>query len=221
VFSVRGMVTLFPGAPTTIIGMAIAMESAKLVVTAWLAARWLTTAWIWRLVLMALVGGLATINATGVYAQLVSAHVDIHVTSLSTVKAQDATLAAKIAAQNHVLEDIDHRIQQIDHAVEVAATKGRTKTALSAMDSEQKARTALVDERKREGATLVALQSERAGVAAKGREAESESMPIRYVAELLGVDTDAELAIRWLIALMVMCCDPLAIAITAAASMHR
>jgi hypothetical protein len=42
--------------------------------------------------------------------------------------------------------------------------------------------------------------------------------PIRYVAELVGADTDSERAIRWLIALMVLCCDPLAIALTAAAS---
>jgi hypothetical protein len=33
-----------------------------------------------------------------------------------------------------------------------------------------------------------------------------------------GADTDSERAIRWLIALMVLCCDPLAIALTAAAS---
>jgi len=43
-------------------------------------------------------------------------------------------------------------------------------------------------------------------------------MPIRYVAELFGINTDSEKAIRWLIALMVLCCDPLAISITAAAS---
>jgi hypothetical protein len=41
------------------------------------------------------------------------------------------------------------------------------------------------------------------------------------VAELVGADTDAERAIRWLIALMVLTCDPLAIALTAAASAHR
>jgi hypothetical protein len=41
------------------------------------------------------------------------------------------------------------------------------------------------------------------------------------VAELLGVDTDSERTIRWLIALMVLCCDPLAIALTAAASARR
>ena len=38
------------------------------------------------------------------------------------------------------------------------------------------------------------------------------------MAELLGTDTDSEKAIRWLIALMVLTCDPLAIAWTAAAS---
>jgi len=43
----------------------------------------------------------------------------------------------------------------------------------------------------------------------------------RYVAELVGADADSERAIRWLIALMVLCCDPLAIALTAAASAGR
>jgi hypothetical protein len=41
------------------------------------------------------------------------------------------------------------------------------------------------------------------------------------VAELLGTYTDSECAIRWLIALMVLCCDPLAIALTAAVSARR
>jgi hypothetical protein len=45
--------------------------------------------------------------------------------------------------------------------------------------------------------------------------------PSRYVAELISADTDREKAIRWLIALMVLCCDPLAIALTAAASARR
>jgi hypothetical protein len=43
-----------------------------------------------------------------------------------------------------------------------------------------------------------------------------ETALIRYVAELVGADTDSERAIRWLIALMVSCSDPLAIAPTAA-----
>jgi len=63
-----------------------------------------------------------------------------------------------------------------------------------------------VDERKREAATLASLQAERASVAAKDRQIETEAAPIRYVAELVGADTDSEKAIRWLILMMVLCC---------------
>jgi hypothetical protein len=39
------------------------------------------------------------------------------------------------------------------------------------------------------------LKAERAQVAAKGRQAETEAAPIRYVAELVGAATDSERAI--------------------------
>jgi hypothetical protein len=74
-FSIRGMVVLFPGSPMSVVGMAIAMETAKSVTAGWLARRWRATAWVWRGVLVALVAGLAVINAAGVYAQLVAAHI--------------------------------------------------------------------------------------------------------------------------------------------------
>ena len=61
-FSIKGMVVLFPGAPQAVVGMAVAMEGAKLVTAGWLARRWCVTAWSWRLVLVALVAGLAIIN---------------------------------------------------------------------------------------------------------------------------------------------------------------
>jgi hypothetical protein len=121
----------------------------------------------------------------------------------------------------HTVADLDRRLGQIDTAIEEAAKRGKTSTALSAMEGQRRSRAGLVDERRREAGTLVALQTERASVAAKGRQLETEAAPIRYVAELVGADTDSERAIRWLIALMVLCCDPLAIALTAAASSRR
>jgi hypothetical protein len=79
----------------------------------------------------------------------------------------------------------------------------------------------LAAQRQREGKTLADLKAERAALGAKGRQIETEDAPIRYVAELLGADADSERAIRWLILIMVLCCDPLAIALTAAASAGR
>jgi hypothetical protein len=57
-------------------------------------------------------------------------------------------------------------------------------------------------------------------VTARGRQVETQAAPIRYVAAIFGV-ADQETAIRWLIALMVLTCDPLAIALTAATSVRR
>ena len=102
-----------------------------------------------------------------------------------------------------------------------ATQRGKTNTALSAIEGQRKARAALAGERQRAAEALVALKAERASVAAAGHRIETEAAPIRYVAELLGVDADSERTIRWLIALMVLCCDPLAIALTAAASARR
>jgi hypothetical protein len=46
---------------------------------------------------------------------------------------------------------------------------------------------------------------QRGGVQAKAATAESEAMRLNYTAELLSMGTDDERAIRWLIALMVLC----------------
>jgi len=204
-----------------VIAMAVAMEAAKLITAGWLARRWRATALIWRAALVAFVFRLAVINAAGVYAQLVAAHVGDRGAVTSRLEEQTADLEAKISVQAHTVADLDRRLAQIDAAVEKATEKGRTTAAMKLADDQRKARAGLVDERKREAGILAALQAERAGVAANGRRIETEAAPIRYVAELLGADTDSERAIRWLIALMVLCCDPLAIALTAAASARR
>ena len=201
--------------------MAIAMETAKLVTAGWLARRWRSTAWVTRLALMAFVFGLAVINATGVYAQLVSAHVGERGVAAAEIGTQDAELAARIEVATHVVADLDARVNQIDAAISEATRRGRTNAALAAMEGQRRTRAGLVDERNREAGSLAALKTERVSLAAEGRQAETEAAPIRYVAELVGANMDSERVIRWLIALMVLCCDPLAIALTAAASLRR
>ncbi len=134
-FSVKGMVTLFPGAPLAIVGMAATMEASKLIAAGWLARRWRSTAWIWRGILITLVAGLAVINATGVYAQLVAAHVGERGAAVAGLETQNATLAARIDVQAHAVADIDARVAQIDATISEATRRGKTNTALSAMEA--------------------------------------------------------------------------------------
>jgi hypothetical protein len=153
-FSIHGMVVLFPGAPMSVIAMSIAMEGAKLITAGWLARRWRETAWIWRALLAALVGGLAVINAAGVYAQLVAAHVGDRGAAAASIESQDAALAARIEVAAGKVADLDRRLGQIDQAVEEAAKRGRTNAALSAIEGQRKARGSLVDEQNREAGTV-------------------------------------------------------------------
>jgi hypothetical protein len=61
---------------------------------------------------------------------------------------------------------------------------------------------------RREDSTLVCLKAKRTTLGAKGRQIESEAAPIHNVAESIGAETDSERAIRWLLALIMLCCDP-------------
>jgi hypothetical protein len=129
----------------------------------------------------------------------------------SAIEMQDVTLAPRIEVEAYAVADLDRR--QIESTIEEAAKCGLTNAALSAIDGQRKARQVLAGECQREA--LADLKAERATVRADGRQI--EAAPIRYVADGIGADSDSEWTIRWLLALMVLCCDPPAIAPTAAA----
>jgi hypothetical protein len=84
-------------------------------------------------------------------------HVGERGAAQSAVVTPTTDLDAKISVQTHNVANLDRRVSQIDSAIEVAARRGKTNTALSAMEGQRPARTALVDERKREASTLAAM----------------------------------------------------------------
>jgi hypothetical protein len=65
---------------------------------------------VWRLTLVALVVGLAVINASGVYAQLVAAHVGERGAAASRLEERTADLEARIEVAAHAVADLDRRL---------------------------------------------------------------------------------------------------------------
>jgi hypothetical protein len=218
-FSVSGMVVLFPGAPVAIVAMALAMEAGKLVTVGWLAHHWQIAGYALRAVLVMLVTGLAAINAAGVYSQLVAAHLADRVTATASAESEATRFAARIEVQAAAVADFVARLRQIDSAISEMTRRGSTTRALDAIGMQRKARDALVAQRRHEAEALAALKADQGAAAPKARAVEVEAAPIVYVAALFGGTT--EQAIRLLILLMVLTCDPLAIALTAAAAMVR
>jgi hypothetical protein len=123
----------------------------------WPARRSRTTAGVWRVTLVALVAGLAIINAAGVYAQLLAAHIGERGAAQSALETESASLAARIEVQAHAVADLDRRLGQIDTAIEEAAKRGRTNAALSAMETQRRVRAGLASERNEAASTRQAF----------------------------------------------------------------
>ncbi len=64
-----------------------------------------------RLTLAVLVAGLAIINATGVYAQLVAAHAGERGPARSAIEMQDGALAARVEVAAYSVADLDRRVR--------------------------------------------------------------------------------------------------------------
>jgi len=218
-FSVAGMAEIFPGDPVAVMVLAGTMEAGKLVIAGWLAAHWRRTNWKMRTVMVALVAGLALINAAGVFGKLVEAHVSVAASSRSGVTERIEALDARVRAQSASVADLDSRIAQIDRAVDESTRLGRVTRAINIATQQRTTRDGLDTQRQAATATLVGLQAQRAALTGERSRIEASAGPIQYLAMMAGVAP--EVAVRWLILLMVLCCDPAAIALTVAAAGAR
>src|SRR6266566_4528175 len=218
-FSVTGMAEIFPGAPVAVMVLAATMEAGKLVVAGWLAAHWRRVGWKMRSVMVGLVAGLALINAAGVFGKLVEAHVSVAASARSSVTERIETLDARVTAQSATVADLDSRVAQIDRAVDESTRRGRVTRAINIATQQRVTRDGLDTQRQAATATLVGLQTQRAALVGERFRIEASAGPIQYLAMMAGVAPEA--AVRWLILLMVLCCDPAAIALTVAATSSR
>jgi hypothetical protein len=162
-FSVTGMVEVFPGAPVAVMVLAGSMEAGKLIIAGWLAAHWPVAGWKLRAVLVALLIGLALINAAGVFGKLVEAHVAVAATARSGVSERMEVVNAHVASQSATIADLDHRISQIDAAVEEATRRGRTAVAMNLAEQQRKTRDAMVASRQAATAALIDMQIQTCG----------------------------------------------------------
>jgi hypothetical protein len=218
-FSVTGLAEIFPGAPVAVMVLAATMEAGKLVIAGWLAAHWRRVGWKMRSVMVALVAGLALINAAGVFGKLVEAHVSVAASVRSSVAERTETLDARVRAQSATIADLDSRVAQIDRAVDESTRRGWMTRAISIATQQRVTRDGLDAQRQAATATLVGLQTQRAALVGERSRIEASAGPIQYLAMMVGAAPEA--AVRWLILLMVLCCDPAAIALTVAATGSR
>jgi len=224
-YSIIGLTAIFAAAVIPIIIMGGILEVAKVTITIWLHEYWHRCRLLMKLYLVPAVALLMLITSMGIFGFLSKAHLDQAVPT-GDVQAQVALLDEKINTQRDNIETARTALKQMDSQVnELLARSADDRGAERAVQirrQQARERAALQADIARAQAEIAALNQQRAPVAAELRKVEAEVGPIKYIAALIyGDDPDANLlekAVRWVIILLVVVFDPLAIMMVLAAT---
>jgi len=227
-YSIIGLTAIFAGAVIPVIIMGSILEIGKITTTVWLRKYWNRAGFLLKLYLVPAVIALALLTSMGIFGFLSKAHMDQGITS-GDVQAKIALYDEKIKISKENIDANRKALKQMDEAVDQIMGRSTTETgadkAVQIRRSQQKERTRLFAEIETEQKKITALNEERAPIAAEVRKVEAEVGPIKYIAALIyGDNADQnmlEAAVRWVIILLVIVFDPLAIALVLAANASK
>jgi len=217
-YSVAGLVSIFAAAAVPIIVMGVVLELSKLVATVWLKMNWSIAPRLIRLYLFVAVMILMMITSMGIFGYLSKAHLDQAVPT-GDVAAKVAILDEKIKTQRDNIDASRKALTQMDAAVDQIMARSTSEQgadkAANLRRSQQKERANLQNDIARAQKEIAALNEQRAPVAAELRKVEAEVGPIKYIAALVYGDNPdqnvLEKAVRWVIIMIVVIFDPLAV----------
>lgn len=217
-YSIAGLTAIFAAAVIPIMIMGSVLELGKVVVTLWLHEYWSRCRWLMKTYLVSAVAVLMLITSMGIFGFLSKAHSDQGLVS-GDVQAKISIYDEKIKTAKDNIDANRKALKQMDEAVDQVMGRSTTETgadkAVAIRRTQQKERVRLQSEIAAEQKTIAALNEEAAPIRAEVRKVEAEVGPIKYIAALVyGDNTDAtslEAAVRWVIIMLVIVFDPLAI----------
>ena len=224
-YSIAGLAAIFAAAVIPIVIMGSILEAAKLVVTVWLHEYWSRCRLAMKLYLVPAVFFLMLITSMGIFGFLSKAHLDQAVPT-GDVAAKVQFIDEKIKTEKDNIEAARKALRQMDDAVDQTMArsndeKGADKSA-ALRRSQARERGVLQNDIAAAQKKIATLNEERAPIASELRKVEAEVGPIKYIAALIYDDNpDANLlekAVRWVIILLVIVFDPLAIMMLLAAT---
>jgi hypothetical protein len=220
-YSVYGLTALFAGAFYPIIFMGGALEIGKLVTASWLYNNWNVCPRLLKYYLTIIVITLMFISSMGTFGFLSKAHIDqtLNMSSGSTEQLQIVNQKIDFEKQN--INDIDKQLGQIDNAVNKITEKGRGESSLRAADSQKKNRDQLLKKKEDEVKKISELTLEKVKIESAVRKIEAEVGPVKYIADIIYGEADnnqLEKAVRFVIILIVLVFDPLAVSLLMAAN---
>ena len=240
-YSIIGLSTLFSGAVTAIIIMGIALEVGKLVSASWLYRNWQICNVFLRYYLLFAIMVLVLVTSMGIFGFLSKAHLDqVRPTSRNTEKivAVDEKviqLNVRVDREKIKIARAENDLRQLDKAIDVYQGKNRISKSLKVRKKqsfERKEISTIIDVSEQEiiqiNDRIEKLLDDKSGYKLSIIKTQTDVGPLRYVAELIYGEEEAEKhfdkAVRIVIMTLIFVFDPLAVLMLIAANIsfvHR
>jgi hypothetical protein len=224
-YSILGLTAIFAAAFWPIVILGSSLEVGKIVSTLWLHKYWHQAELQYKVYLSAAVAILMVLTSMGVFGFLSKAHSDQGMVS-GDVMAKISIYDEKIKQARDNITVARSALTQMDSAVDQTMSRSTSEQgadkAAQLRRSQANERNRLLREIETEQRKIQTLNDERAPIAAEVRKVEAEVGPLKYIAALIyGDNPEAnvlEKAVRWVIILIVVVFDPLALTLLLAAT---
>jgi hypothetical protein len=224
-YSIMGLVAIFAAAVIPIFIMGSLLEASKLVVASWLYRTWKEIPILMKSYFTFALVVLMLLTSMGIFGYLSKAHLDQAIPT-GDVQAKLALIDEKIKTEkeniNASRKELSQLDSQVDQTIARTTDAGGAERAITIRRNQQKDRNRILSEIGTAQAKIAKLNEERAPIASEVRKVEAEVGPIKYIAALLYGDnpeTDLlEKAVRWVIIMIVIVFDPLAVLMLVAAN---
>ena len=220
-YSVAGLTAIFAAAALPVIIMGGALEAGKIAATVWLHNNWTRAGFAFKLYLIPAIMFLMLLTSMGIFGFLSKAHLDQNIPT-GDAQAQIQIIDEKILIQQEVITQARKDQTILNNQIDKFNELGAVSKGLTARESQKVERQKIMTAIEAAQNQITRLREQKAPLAAQYRKIEAEVGPIKYVAALIydnATDGDAlERAVRWVIILIVVVFDPLALCLILAAN---
>jgi hypothetical protein len=227
-YSIIGLTAIFAGAFVPVVIMGVTLGIAKIVTTVWLRKYWNQAGTVIKVYLVSAVVVLAFLTSMGIFGFLSKAHIEQGMPT-GDIAAKVSLIDEKIKVQRDNIEVARSSLSQMDAQVNARLDRGGTEQgaerAVQIRRQQVGERTKLQKEISLAQAEIAKLNEERSPIASELRKVEAEVGPIKYIASMIygdSADNNAlEAAVRWVIIILVLVFDPLAICLVLAGNQSK
>lgn len=215
-YSIIGLLAIFPGAIIPITLMGGSLEFAKLVAASWLYRHWTIAPKVIKGYFVFAIIVLMFITSLGTFGYLSKVHLESSI-GVADNSLEISRIEQQIAVQQRKIDNAQRTLESLDSVVDKAFIDG------ARIRSQQKAeRTALNSTIENSDAEINRLSSAIAPLRRANIESEAKVGPLKYIAELIYGKDEAknyfDNAVRFVIILIVLVFDPLAVLLLIAAN---